>query len=226
MIVNFANTKYIDGTIYTSINSRKVGYGSGLIFFDKNKKFLVSIPKNASSFSHKWASLSGWSSATAYKSKEIDWDQLEEIIIIVRDPVERWISGVSQYIKAAILKSGTANDFIANYNGYTERLIFDNVSNLDDHVFPQIYFFKDLYPEIPRKYIYINKNFEFNLKQELSLCDCINNLDKNRSIDDSDKKELQDFFHTLLQKRKRLCKLVKNAYKKDYEFIENNHMIT
>jgi len=226
MIVNFTNTKYMDGKIYTSMDSRKVGYGSGFISSDKSKKFLISIPKNASTFSQEWASLSGWSSATAYKSKGIDWDQLVEIIVIVRDPVERWVSGVSEYIKGYILKSGTASDFIANYNSYTEGLIFDNLSNLDEHVWSQNYFFKDVYPDVPRKYIYMNKNFEFNLKHELSLCDRANDLDKNRSIDNLDKKELQHFFHTLLQKRKGLCKLVKHAYKKDYEVIENNHMIT
>ena len=76
------------------------GYGenSGMLSPDR-KKFIVNIPKNASSYILDWTRAHAWITATL----DNNWPDVEEIIVVLRDPLNRWISGMSQYLKSYIL---------------------------------------------------------------------------------------------------------------------------
>ena len=76
---------------------RGFGYGSGILSPDRSR-FVVNIPKNASSYVLDWTVNFGWSTALAEHCSN-----LSEIIVILRDPMDRWISGMSQYVKTYIL---------------------------------------------------------------------------------------------------------------------------
>jgi hypothetical protein len=206
-------------------------YGSGLTSPDRTK-FIVNIPKNASSFFEQWAKENKWTVAHADHVSQT----LKEIIVILRDPVERWISGFAQYVSGNILHAkrfyntdtGPGPDFqymsgvefVKNYNPLTERLVFDNLELFDDHVWSQQIFFKDLLPNLPRTYFYINKNINYQLQTYLGWLPASENLDRNDSNNDSDKKLIKQFITDRLKQISELEKSILDAYVEDYKLIE------
>lgn len=164
---------------------RGFGYGTGQLNADCSQ-FLVSIPKNASSSLVDLLGAHGWS--TAVVGDNCNWSNVKEVIVVLRDPVERWISGIVQYIHTYILYvhgpnttklahetptefdyNMSADQFINQYNQVSERLLFDVINRFDDHVWPQNEFFKDLLPSVARKYFYLDQNFNSKISQYLKL---------------------------------------------------------
>jgi hypothetical protein len=211
------------------------GYGSGVISPD-NKKFIVNIPKNASSYMLDWASRHHWTIGTV--GDACDWNKVEEMIVVIRDPLKRWVSGIAQYINTYILSvSGpngpifpgqpttkydwamSAEQFIDQYNQTTERLIFDIINKFDDHVWPQCYFFEDLLPKVSRKYFYLDTGFDQRIAEYLNF-QPYNDLDLNTSISDTNMSALQTFFSQKFQTRPELRTRVINAYARDYALID------
>jgi len=200
-----------------------------------NKQFIVNIPKNASSYVSNWTERSRWKNAVV---TDDTWLDLDEIVVVLREPLSRWVSGMSQYLKTYILcpigpngpvfpgmRSGaedyamTADDFIAVYNQSTERLIFDNVFRFDDHVWPQHDFYEHIRPNLPRRYFLLDKNFDANFASGLAL-EFIDNLDRNDGSADINTKKLQEFLQHRLNTRPELRERVQRAYARDYEIIK------
>jgi hypothetical protein len=206
-------------------------YGSGLVNPDRTR-FIVNIPKNASSFLEHWSHENQWTVACASDVAQT----LQEIIVVLRDPVERWISGFAQYASGNILHAKrfystdtgpgpdfqymSAVEFVNNYNPLTERLVFDNLELFDDHVWPQHVFFKDLLPDLPRRYFYINENVNHQLQTYLEWAPASENLDRNDSNNDSDKKLIKQFLRDRLNQILELKKTILDAYVEDYKLIE------
>ena len=209
--------------------SRGYGYGSGILSPDHDR-FLVNIPKNASSYMLDWANRHGWTGAVV-----VDSNDIKEIIVCVRDPVQRWISGVGQYLTSYVLnvtgvyswETGpgpddqqiSGDDFVANYNQVVERLLFDNLSRLDDHVWPQIEFFENLLPAVPRKFFYIDQDFDQRIGEYLGFSPA-DNLDRNRADSNPDTHKIQTFIRRRLNTRPELEQRVIKAYARDYELIK------
>ena len=137
---------------------RGFGYGTGQLNSECSR-FLVSIPKNASSSLIDWVGIHGWSSAVV--GDNCNWTNVKEMIVVLRDPVDRWVSGIVQYIHTYILYvhgpnttklaheiptefdyAMSAKQFIEQYNQVSERLLFDVINRFDDHVWPQNEFFQ------------------------------------------------------------------------------------
>lgn len=211
---------------------RGFGYGSGII---KNNatKFIVNIPKNASSYVLDWCTKqSEWSSAIVGDS--CDWNTVNEVIVILRDPLDRWISGAAQYLTSYVLNvtgaydtaSGpgphdqymTADEFIKNYNPIVERILFDQLSNLDDHVWPQIDFFKDLLVDVPRTYFYLDNKLVEKLSRHLSLTP-LAAVDRNSGADNPETLKIQNFLKNRLVVRPELINRIKKNYIQDYKLI-------
>jgi len=216
--------------------SRGFGYGSGLLS-PTCDQFLLNIPKNASSYLLDWGTRQGWTNAIV--GDTCDWHRCKEIIVVLRDPLERWISGIAQYINTYILsvvgpntprrdrtlllsenRPMTAAEFIELYNQATERLIFDQINRFDDHVWPQLDFFKDLLPAAEKKYFYVDKNLTKNISQHLSW-PIYHDLDGNQGESSDSIKLLQQFFKKRLIDRPDLTQQVKNAYAEDYYLIQS-----
>ena len=209
--------------------SRGYGYGSGILSPDHDR-FLVNIPKNASSYMLDWANRHGWTSAVV-----VDGNDIKEIIVCVRDPVQRWVSGVGQYLTSYVLNVTGAyswetgpgsddqqisgDDFIANYNQVVERLLFDNLARLDDHVWPQVEFFENLLPAVPRKFFYIDQDFDQRIGEYLGFSP-VHNLDRNRADSNPDTHKIQTFIRHRLNTRPELEQRVRQAYARDYKLIK------
>lgn len=211
----------------------KHGLGSGMLSVNCSK-FAVNIPKNASSFMVDWTGRNGWSSATV--GDACDWHCVQEVIVLLRDPLLRWISGVAQYLSGHVLNVSaaysseqgpgpedqqmSADDFIKNYNPVVERLIFDQLDELDDHVWLQTRFLSIL-PDVPKKHFVINNELTQRLGQYLGF-ETANNLDINQGSADPEVKKLQSFFQLRLNTRPELIQRVKYRYQQDYEYIKNH----
>jgi hypothetical protein len=205
-------------------------YESGLISPD-HTKFIVNIPKNASSYLLDWSRQNGWSAGSAQDFAH----KIQEIIVVLRDPMERWISGFAQYVSGNVLHAKrfystdtgpskdfqymSAQEFITNYNSLTERLIFDNLELFDDHVWPQQIFFNELLPAVPRRYFYIDNEFDRQIQQYLEFANPSSELDRNDSNNDPDKKLLKQFINLRLNEVNELRMTIVEAYSQDYELI-------
>ena len=213
---------------------RGFGYGTGQLNADCSR-FLVSIPKNASSSLVDLLVTNGWS--TAVVGDNCNWSNVKELIIVLRDPVERWVSGIVQYIHTYILYvhgpntpklahetptqfdyDMSAEKFIDQYNQVSERLLFDVINRFDDHVWPQTDFFKDLLPGVTRTYFYLDQNFNRKISQYLNL-DLNSMPHHNNSDSNIEKKTLQQFIQQRLIVRPELKQRIVNAYSQDYELI-------
>jgi hypothetical protein len=214
--------------------NRGFGYGYGHLS-PGNAKFLVSIPKNASSFLNEALTQNGWTGANVVGSS---WTGIEEMVVVLRDPVDRWISGFAQYLQTYILypfgpntphlenEQPTSFDydmsvlqFKEQYTQLTERLIFDIINRFDDHVWPQTELFENLLPNMPRKYFYIDKNFNEKISQYLGL-DLNNVTNINNSEDNQVLKDIQMFIKERLSIRPELVNRICHSYANDYKLIE------
>jgi hypothetical protein len=212
------------------------GYGTGMLSPGASQ-FIVSIPKNASSLLVDWTTRNHWT--TAIVGDNCNWTRCQEFIIVLRDPVERWISGISQYLNTYILSvSGpngpifydnvvpefdyamSADQFIDNYNQNTERLLFDVIFQFDDHVWPQIDFFENLMPHVPRTYFYLDKEFDNKISSYLNI-NTEEQLDYNSSKNNANMSTLQQFFINRLSIRPEIKSRIINAYSRDYQLINN-----
>jgi len=111
-------------------------FGQGHISPD-NKVFAVGIPKNASSSGNKFYSYNN------FLKSNFNTFTPDEYIVIIRDPVERWISGVIEYLMGNYGKLKFKN--ICDYldNKLVKEILFDQVI-FDVHTLPQIVYINGL----------------------------------------------------------------------------------
>jgi hypothetical protein len=211
---------------------RGFGYGSGTLS-PKLSQFIVNIPKNASSYMLDWARRHQWITTVADDHS----DTITEMIVILRDPLDRWVSGIVQYLNTYILSVQGPNgpvfpdepysphnwpmdavQWIDGYNQTTERLIFDVVNRFDDHVWPQHEFVENLLPAVKRKYFLLDRNFDATIADYLGFAP-YSDLDSNSASSNANMRLLQKFFVDRLQQRPDLAQRVIKAYAKDYELI-------
>ena len=211
---------------------RGFGYGSGTLSPELSQ-FIVNIPKNASSYMLDWARRHQWMTTVADDHS----DTITEMIVILRDPLDRWVSGIVQYLNTYILSVQGPNgpvfsdepyspynwpmdavQWIDGYNQTTERLIFDVVNRFDDHVWPQHEFVENLLPAVKRKYFLLDHNFDAAIADYLGFAP-YPDLDSNSAGNNANMRLLQKFFVDRLQQRPDLAQRVIKAYAKDYELI-------
>lgn len=211
---------------------RGFGHGSGVVSPD-GSVFVLNIPKNASSYVLDWSRRLGWQVADAESVPMV-----KQMIVLLRDPIERWISGIAQYINTYILSpygpngpvfpgelvthwdyAMDAEQFITQYTDITERLIFDNAARFDDHVWPQSEIVKDVLPGITRHWFRVDQNLNQNLAQHLGW-QHIEGLDRNSGNSNINTHRLQQFFRERLRQRPELISRLQRHYQQDLDLIE------
>lgn len=207
--------------------------GAGLID-PGGTRFLLTIPKNASTFMSSWALQNSWLISNIQDHREI-----KEVIVILRDPINRWISGIAQYLNTYILQvhgpNGpifpgdtitehdspmSAEQFIENYNQSVERLLFDVIDRFDDHVYEQNEFIDKIDLPKKKKFFLLEDDLISEISAYLSW-EYPGNLDSNAGNTHKDIDVLQQFFRQRLQQRPELVQRIKKHYARDLELITN-----
>ena len=175
-----------------------------------NKEIIyISIPKNASSFVSDWLTENSWT------SRKISSTDPKYVMLILRDPVDRWCSGIAQYLQGLEIHP-------EKYTSATDKLIFDVVNKFDDHTWPQYVFYEDVFPNRPKIVFHTDMNLQHSLKQYHRLNSPVTD-NYNRSIDDS-KKDKVEYFKNKLQDPILLDK-VKQAYSQDYDLMSKINFV-
>jgi len=157
--------------------------GEGMISPD-HKYFYVNIPKNYSTFIKSVLGDLGWVYASIEDHKHA------RPIVVLRDPIERWISGIHEYL--LMYHVNTLDQVCEPYNmGYSPlsgeklgiSLLFDRIT-FDDHTERQAVFLKDISNLDQCVWLECNKNFNQSFGQLLSDLGYPNNV-INRQAENS-----------------------------------------
>jgi len=203
-----------------------------------NTYVYLGIPKNASSFisrllyDNKWKLFINDSNHFITRNTYIPTTSVQECFIILRDPIDRWISGITQYLTSFNFKTMLNEEDIAidlNINQETLNILCD-IIDTDDHTLPQHYFFKDLYPHIEKRYFWINDNLKNNILSQYNLIDNDDNaiaINKHNMPDDSIiiKNLLKDKITSYINNNANIIQQIKDYYYKDYEIINSVDII-
>ncbi len=209
-IIKF-NNNIIDVDYTRLWTSKGHNYGEGLISPDR-KFFIFKIPKNASTFIVKNLTELGWEHASY---GEFD---CEKNIVILRDPVERWISGIVEYL--FLYHENTLGNLVDPFNyEYLPllgqklglSLLFERVV-FDDHTDRQCSFLKNL--DIDNTiWFRFDQSLNKNLSAFLTSNGQANNLANAEKVNSSDS---QDRVPSLKRKLKELIEyaMSRDSFKK------------
>lgn len=199
--IDYQSLDYVKINDSVTLNSNRVwlnkghNLGEGMLSPD-NKYFYLNIPKNASSNIKKALLDAGWGYASLS-----DWPETK-ILVVLNDPVERWIGGITQYL------SIYHNDIIDNIIGDAEiygylpltgeklalSLIFDRLT-FDDHTERQAIFLNDIL--LSRCiWVMIDENFNKNFTKLLN--ELGYTFDENLLINPVKTNRLKDFINYIV----------------------------
>ena len=190
------------------------GFGPGGMFV-KDHLCYIPIPKNSSSYIGQLLLKNGWDIGNFLTTDLTN----KQLIILLRDPIDRWISGMAQYLCSVLLKNGrTSDDIIKNWNSIVQDLVFDRII-FDDHTEKQLYFIQG----VPRKNcVFFNstKKPERAIKQYLTMQNLDLNIDididRNQTKGDDYKELLVKFLQEQLARNPDLTTKLMNIYREDY----------
>jgi hypothetical protein len=181
-----------------------LGHRLGECWVDEvNDKTYIHIPKNASSFVKGVLIGSGgfWHhSETLINSSEN--------IIVLRDPIDRWVSGITQYLHNS------------NQIDMPAELIFDKVT-FDDHTDLQTYFLQgaDL---TKSTFMFVDDNLRANLANWIYDHGYRTNVDiaieYNASSED-DRATTKDYYTKLLDQNPEFVLKLQQHFEEDYKLI-------
>ena len=189
------------------------------------KSVFLGIPKNASSFMGELLFKNDWNLLQNDENKFINKcningfnaDNVTECIIILNDPVKRWISGMSQYASTNMSNHSVHEPTISIDRNLLD-MIFD-VIDVDDHTLPQHYYLDNLYPSTDKKYFWTDMRLENNIMKYLNLHTSINYTNQ----DDSEifRKKFKRALISEMDENPSLYKKIKEYYHLDYELINS-----
>lgn len=226
--------------------------------------FYCIIPKNASSWISEVMVNSGWLEATIETcfSHDQNWEEryhqhkmfpvVDNLIVVLRDPVERWIAGIAQYISGYILNSHwydrdqfshgytgqyivgksnflegviTGEQFVKNYNPVVERLLFDQIA-FDDHTQSQSWFV-NYYKTKTHTWFYLNHNFQdifLHHFRDVNFRDA-QATNYNRGDDNPDIRIITNFLRKQIVEKPYLRHNIERYYKDDYELLAQANFV-
>lgn len=189
--------------------------GSGLL--SPEGVFYLNIPKNASTYLTNVLLSNGWQHHTLGDSGHL----IRHIIVVLRDPVERWISGFATYASSWILGRDYGSDhFVEDYNDLTERLIFDNLV-FDDHTTPQSDFVNFLPNTIPVTYFRLDPDTVGNISRYTQQTLNISEVDANVSDDHYDQQQISKFIRARINNRPDLITRINEQYANDFNLLDS-----
>jgi hypothetical protein len=187
----------------------------------------IPIPKNASSWATSYfQDILGWKRDTDEAIRQLDnknfkyWSNLKnhKKIVILQDPVERWMRGVSQFISKAVTRINIDNDELIN-------LLIRHV-DFDDHTLPQVNFIHNLDTD-DIDFFRLDNNLESNLNKYLSEkipnehVVIPNDLYKNSTTDIDPKYFLQNKLKSIIDNDFTVKQHIADYYWGDYMLINS-----
>lgn len=188
--------------------------GGGLRSPDR-QWFVLSVPKNASSYTTNILLRNGW------EHWNLSLGDFGQVIVPLRDPIERWISGTATYCCSYLLGANYGSEhFCADYNELVERVIVDTMI-FDDHTTPQSVFV-GFVPKIYEKtYVWVNRETFFDSMRAITGTNIIEHdgVYDNRKDSNADIARISD----LLKQRfnQKIESQIKIKYNSDYKMIES-----
>jgi hypothetical protein len=201
--------------------------GEGMISPNK-KHFYLNIPKNSSSFTKKCLESLNWTYANVSDFPEA------KIIVCLRDPKERWISGIFEYL--LMYHTNTLDSICEPFDYHYwpiagEKLgislLFDRLT-FDDHTERQCVFLKDI--DLERcVWLYVDKRFSINFSQlliRLGYLNTFNTAPKENASGEVGgtlgfkKKQFKEFFNYIITHDENKIKNINQWFWCDYELIE------
>jgi hypothetical protein len=184
------------------------GHIYGQCHFEPNAKLVyVNIPKNASSWTKQH--IPNWQCVNYFKQSTTDW----KYIVTLRDPIERWISGIVQYFFEYNIDPDFNNTAFCN-------LIFDRIA-FDDHTERQILFIQDI-PIEKTTFIKCDKSYSINFIDLLRSngIDIQNKIVKvNTTIQNAKKIQLKELVLEKLKSNYLYEESLRKYYERDYELF-------
>ena len=192
------------------------GYQPGGGLISPEGVFYLNIPKNASTYTTNLLLKNGW----VYHNLNTDVANIKECIALVRDPVDRWVSGFATYAASYVLGSGYGSDyFVEDYNTLTERVIFDTLV-FDDHTTEQVKFLEQI--DLTSTTLFrLNKTYVNDIAQHLNIniTESIE-LNNNSSENNYDVKQISKFMQERINQDPVLKAKIIERYNKDYQLLQ------
>jgi hypothetical protein len=156
-----------------------------------------------------------------------DWEHstviqpCSEAIVILRDPIDRWVSGFATYAASWILGPDYGSThFVEDYNDLTERIIFDQIV-FDDHTTEQVQYVKQL-GNTKITFFKLGHNIGSNLESFLGHRLGLNNLvPANISEDNYDTKIIAKTMRYKIDQDPVLKAKIIDRYSEDYTLIKS-----
>ena len=189
--------------------------GSGLI--SPTGIFYLNIPKNASTYMTNLLLANEWMHNDVYSP------DIKECIVVLRDPVDRWISGFATYAASWLLGEGYGSDhFRDDYNDLTERVIFDQLI-FDDHTTEQVKFVEQLGD---KKITFFKLNYDLGMNLESffdSKLGLNNPILGNATENNYDTRMIAKHMRYRIEQDPVLRAKIIEKYKADYDLIKAAH---
>lgn len=192
------------------------GYQPGGGFISNSGLFYLNIPKNASTFLSNVLVDNGWEHYNIADRHRT----ITQHLVVLRDPIERWISGFATYASSWLLGAGYGSDhFVSDYNQLVERVIFDNLV-FDDHTTPQAEYVSQL-PPANIVYFKLNDQLVKQISRFTNSDLVINSVDGNVSENNYDQRQISKLIKQRIESDLVLKTKIIERYKCDFNLISS-----
>ena len=179
--------------------------------------FYLNIPKNASTYLSNTLLNNGWQHHTLGNGAHL----VKQCIVVLRDPVDRWISGFATYASSWLLGPGYGSDhFVQDYNTLTEQIVFDTLV-FDDHTTPQTRFINQLPVLMQTTYFKLNTRTVENISKYTGHDLNTSDVDANVSENHYDQQQIAKFMQDRLTNRPDLIHRINEQYANDFNLIDS-----
>ena len=179
----------------------------------------VNIPKNGSSLTRVKLSDAGYIKYNYHTLQKYN----SPAFVVLRDPVERWLSGICEYLNRCRHYLGIFKEFDKNNNALFD-LIFYKIE-FDVHTIPQIQFINGLDTD-NITFVWLDDKYKYNFSKFFSITQGVaNNWDAsgrpNSTNQSPFKSNILDILKEKLDNNPTYLKNIKNYYAQDYSLIQS-----
>ena len=210
--MSFTYIKVSEGGLLNRLDSKGHTFGACMTTLEQDLMY-VNIPKNASSWTKPNLKDLGWVDFNYH----YDRFYRKHAMIVLRDPINRWLSGICEYFALYHPTIDTSQ-----FNSAFYDLLIDQVT-VDDHTEKQFYFIEGLnYDRVTFFMCDENYRLDFsNFLKEHGYENKYQRYDYQHTTKECPiRSKFKKIFESLLLEPKYLDK-IKEHYKRDYELLES-----